>query len=146
MIRAIQESDREFYCAVAKLFYQSPAVLAPIPADYITKTFDLILSGTPFASGYIIEAEGKRAGYALLAHTWSQEAGGEVLWIEEIFLLPEYRSRGLGKEFFAFLEANFAKKTKRFRLEVEKENESAVRFYKSLGFDFFEYDQMKKEF
>ena len=33
----------------------------------------------------------------------------------------------------------------RFRLEVERENEGAVRLYESLGFRFFEYDQMVLE-
>lgn len=146
MIRPVKENDREFYIRSALAFYHSPVVLAPIPQSHIEKTFDLLLQGSPFALGYILEHDGKPCGYALLARTWSQEAGGEVIWIEEIYVLPEFRSLGLGKEFFAFLEKAFAGKAKRFRLEVEKENEKAVRLYKSLGFEFFEYDQMKKEF
>jgi ribosomal protein S18 acetylase RimI-like enzyme len=146
MIRPIKESDREFYIRSALDFYHSPVVLAPIPQSHIEKTFDLLLQGSPFALGYIFERDGKPCGYALLARTWSQEAGGEVIWIEEIYVLPEYRGGGHGKEFFAFLEKTFSGKAKRFRLEVEKENEGAVRLYESLGFEFFEYDQMKKEF
>ncbi len=146
MIRPIQKSDRDFYLACAKAFYQSPVVLSPIPASHIEKTFDLLMRGTPLASAYIFESQGEKCGYALLAHTWSQEAGGEAIWVEEIYVLPEFRKKGIGKEFFCFLEKNFGKTAKRFRLEVEKENEGAVRLYQSLGFDFFEYDQMKKDF
>lgn len=146
MIRPIQKNDREFYLASAARFYQSPVVLSPIPASHIEKTFDLLLAGTPFASAYILESNGSKKGYALLAHTWSQEAGGEVIWIEEIYILPEARNQGLGKEFFAYLEKKYQGQVKRFRMDVEKENEGAVRLYRSLGFDFFEYDQMKKDF
>ncbi len=146
MIRKIKETDRAIYLSMTKKFYQSNVVLAPIPDENLERTFDLLIKGTPFAAGFVFEYEKNIAGYALLARTWSQEAGGEVIWIEEIYISPDYRSRGIGKAFFRFLENEYAPKAKRFRLEVEKENERAVSLYRSLGFDFFPYDQMKKDF
>lgn len=144
MIRPITKEDREEYLAMATCFYQSDAVASPVPRENLEKTFDLLICGTPFAQGFMLEQEGKPAGYALLARTWSQEAGGEVVWVEEIMILPEFRGQGLGKEFFAFLENAFPQ-ARRFRLEVEEENEGAVRLYKSLGFTWLAYKQMKKE-
>ena len=145
MIRPITPQDKAVYLQMARNFYQSDAVLSPIPSSYIELTFDTILSGTPFASAYLFEEQGVVCGYALLAHTWSQEAGGEVLWVEEIYVKPEYRGKGVGKEFFAFLENRYGKQIKRLRLEVEKENEGAVALYQSQGFSFFPYEQMKKD-
>lgn len=144
MIRPIRQNDREHYLSMAHAFYESDAVLAPVPLSHMEKTFDLLMEGSPYAEAFILEKEGKTAGYALLARTWSQEAGGEVIWIEEIMVLPEFRGMGLGTEFFAFLEERFPK-AKRFRLEVEDENEGAVRLYKNLGFSWFDYKQMKKD-
>ena len=144
MIRPIRQNDREHYLSMARAFYESDAVLAPVPLSHMEKTFELLMEGSPYAEAFILEKEGKTAGYALLARTWSQEAGGEVIWIEEIMVLPEYRGMGLGKEFFAFLEENFPD-ARRFRLEVEDENEGAVRLYRSLGFSWFDYKQMKKD-
>lgn len=144
MIRSIRKEDRAFYVAMAQAFYASDAVLSPIPLANIEKTFDLLMKGTPYAEAFIFEKDGKAAGYALLARTWSQEAGGEAVWVEEIMVLPEYRGMGLGKEFFAFLEENYPD-ARRFRLEVEDENEGAVRLYRSLGFSWFDYKQMKKD-
>lgn len=145
MIRPIQESDRASYLAMAAEFFSSPVVLSPIPEEHITRTFDLLMQGTPFAEGYLFEQEGKTIGYALLARTWSQEAGGEVIWIEELYLRPEARGKGTGRAFLAFLETQYPS-AKRFRLEVEKENTRAVALYESMGFSFFPYDQMKKDF
>lgn len=145
MIRPIKAKDREVYLRLARAFFDSDAVLSPIPTEHITKTFDLLIKGSPFARGYVFEREGQVVGYALLALTWSQEAGGMTVWIEEIYLLPEARGAGLGSEFFHFLEKEFAGTVKRYRLEVEDENEGAVRLYKKLGFDFFAYRQMKKD-
>lgn len=48
--------------------------------------------------------DNQKAGYALLAKMFSQEAGGEVIWIDEIFVLPQFRSIGLGSEFLNLLK------------------------------------------
>lgn len=145
MIRPLSPSDREFYLAATEAFYGSDAVIAPIPKEYAERTFNLLTEGSPYAEGYVLEQDGKRAGYALLAKTWSQEAGGLTVWLEEFYVVPEARGRGLGKEFLLFLDAKYKGTARRFRLEVEKENEGAVRLYKAFGFEFFPYDQMKKE-
>ena len=146
MIRPIRQNDREHYLSMARAFYESDAVLAPVPLSHMEKTFDLLMEGSPYAEAFILEKEGKTAGYALLARTWSQEAGGEVIWIEEIYLEPSARGKGYGSAFFRFLEEEFAPEAKRFRLEVEEENEGAVSLYRKIGFEFFPYDQMKKDF
>ena len=147
MIRPLKPKDRSAYLAMAEEFYASPVVLQPVPSHHFEITFDLLMKETPFAEGYALcLSDGTMVGYALLAKTWSQEAGGMVLWIEEIYLAPEARGKGLGTEFFHFLEKNRKENCLRFRLEVEKENERAVSLYRSLGFEFFPYDQMKKEF
>ena len=146
MIRPIEKKDREIYLKMAEIFYNSDAVLSPVPKENFEKTFDLLLAENPYAEGYVFEADSIPCGYALLAKTWSQEAGGLTVWIEEIYVSPEKRGLGLGKEFFSFLEKKYKGTAKRFRLEVEDENEGAVRLYKKLGFEFFPYKQMKKEF
>ena len=129
---------------MCRKFYDSDAVLEPVSDENFRKTFDLLLAGTPFASAFVFEEGEEVVGYALLARTWSQEAGGEVIWIEEIMVLPEFRGMGLGTEFFAFLEQRYPQ-VRRFRLEVEDENEGAVRLYQNLGFSWFDYKQMKKD-
>lgn len=65
-----------------------------------------------------------------------------MLWIDEIYILEEYRSKGLGKEFFHYLKTTLDSSIVRLRLEVEKENERAIELYKSLGFGPLAYDQM----
>lgn len=141
MIRKITVSDRETFLAFAKAFYASDAVLHPVPQAYHEATFDEMMRSEDYAIGYIFELDNKPVGYALLAKTFSQEAGGFVLWIEELYILPEYRSRGLGRAFLNMLREDPGPGVKRLRLEVEAENRRARRLYEALGFSPLEYLQ-----
>ena len=69
------------------------------------------------------------------------EAGGNTLWFEDLYIRKEFRSRGLGKEYFNYIFNTF-KNIRRYRLEVEEENQSAIKLYTSLGFRFLDYKQM----
>ena len=146
MIRPMEPADREAYLAMCRAFYDSDAVLHPVPDAYFQRTFDVLMAGSPYAEGYIIEQDGKTAGYALLAKSFSQEAGGIVIWIEEIYILPEFQSRGLGTAFFRYLEEHRTTGVKRFRLEYEPDNLRGAALYRRLGFSVLEYGQMIKEF
>lgn len=145
MIRKIRADDRETYCAMATRFYRTPAVQRPIPARHIADTFCELMRSDAYAEAYIFEDEGRAAGYALLAKTFSQEAGGPVLWVEEIYVEPESRGCGLGRAFFDWLLANRCRDVKRLRLEVEDDNVNAVALYRKCGFTRLGYSQMVRE-
>ncbi|MGL4483685.1 MAG: GNAT family N-acetyltransferase, partial [Anaerovoracaceae bacterium] len=38
-------------------------------------------------------------GYGLVTLTWSNEFGGDILNLQELYIIPEYRSKGIGKSF-----------------------------------------------
>ena len=146
MIRPITAQDREVFLSLSEQFYSSPAVLHAVPRAFHEEAFAYLLSSQDYALGYLLEWEGECAGYALLSKTYSREAGGMVLWLEELFLLPRFRSHGLGSEFFAFAE-QYAKEQgfARIRLEVEEENVRALSLYKRLGYQGMEYRQMYRQ-
>lgn len=146
MIRPITPRDREIYLTLCREFYQSPAVLHPVPEEHFERTFQRLTAASPFAKGFLLEADGKPAGYALLAVTFSQEAGGEVWWIEELYLRPEFQGQGFGSALFRYLEEIRPETVTRFRLELEPENQDARRLYERLGFSQLGYDQMVRDF
>lgn len=146
MIRKVTPADRELYISMTQSFYNSEAVCHPVPLRNIEAAFDEMMRSDVYMEGYILEHEGKAAGYANIAKTFSCEGGGLTVWVEELFMLPEYRSKGLGREFFAFLENRFGEKLARMRLEITDSNVNAKRLYKRLGFEELDYRQMVKEF
>ena len=131
---------------MTKQFYSSEAVCHAIPEQNIIAAFDEMMRSDVYMEGDILEWEGEIAGYANVAKTFSCEGGGLTVWIDEIFLLPQYRSKGLGSELFAYLENRFGEKLARMRLEITDSNIDAKRLYSRLGFEELDYRQMVKEF
>jgi GNAT superfamily N-acetyltransferase len=73
-------------------------------------------------------------GYALLIPFWSNEWGGTVLLLDELFVLEEFRGRGIGKAFLALLERERPFDAIVLALEVSPRNTRARALYESMGF------------
>jgi GNAT superfamily N-acetyltransferase len=142
MIRKIEKKDKPVYLEMAKQFYASSAVDHNIPGTHFLDTFDELMRSDCYVSGYILEYKGRPAGYALTAKSFSQEAGGMVLWIDEIFVLPEYRGLDLGHEFFTYIKTTLNGHVKRLRIEAEEDNQQAIALYEKFRFENLPYLQM----
>lgn len=73
-------------------------------------------------------------GFALFFHNFSTFLGRSGIYLEDVYVRPEYRGRGFGHAFLAHL-AKLARERGCGRLEwaVLDWNEPAIRFYESLG-------------
>ncbi|MBR2464930.1 MAG: GNAT family N-acetyltransferase [Clostridia bacterium] len=136
--RKIKREDAAAYVEMATDFYSSPAVLHSIPQNYIENTVKAVLSGTPFADIYIFEENSTTVGYGLLAYTHSQEAGGLVCWLEEIYVRPAERGTGVGAAFIEFIKKTVP--AARYRLEVEPDNTRVKALYRRHGFSPLAYE------
>ena len=146
MVRKVCEADRQLYISMAKSFYTSEAVCHEIPSEHFEIAFDEMMRSDVYMEGFILMDKEAPVGYANIAKTFSCEGGGLTVWIEEVFVYPEYRSKGFGKELFAFLEQHYGSALARMRLEITDSNKDAERLYKNIGFEPLDYRQMVKEF
>ena len=87
----------------------------------------------PFAEAILAEINGKSAGFALFFFNFSTFLGQPGLYIEDLYVKPEFRSRGIGKELLKHC-ATLAKERNCGRMEwwVLKWN-PARKFYQNLG-------------
>lgn len=78
--------------------------------------------------------DGKEIGFALFFHNFSTFLGRAGLYLEDLFILPEYRGRGYGKETLREL-ARIAQKRGCGRMEwwCLDWNRPSIDFYLSLG-------------
>lgn len=76
----------------------------------------------------------KPIGFALYFNNFSTFLGKKGLYLEDLFILPEYRGKGAGKKILKYL-ANHAvdQNCGRFEWAVLDWNEPAINFYESLG-------------
>ena len=140
MFRRIKDQDRELYYHYADLFYHTDAVNAPVPTENYAAAFDEMMRSDDYLRGYIFEDAGESCGFALLSKTYSQEAGGFSVTIEEIYIDHDHRNKGLATEFFSMLKSQ--EQIMRLRIEVEDDNEGAKRLYERMGFELLPYLQM----
>ncbi len=140
MIREINLSDKKEYIGMADSFYNSNAVSHSIPKENFESAFEAAISNNPFIKLYMLESDGTAAGYAAIAVTFTTEGGGKTLWLDELYVKPSFRGKGLGRELIEFLKTDGS--VRRIRLEITPENEKAKRLYISEGFSPCEYKQL----
>jgi GNAT superfamily N-acetyltransferase len=87
-----------------------------------------------FAEVLIAEVEGEPAGFALFFHNFSTFLGKPGLWLEDLFVMPSKRRRGLGRALLRTLAAVARERgCGRFEWAVLDWNAPAIAFYESLG-------------
>ena len=88
----------------------------------------------PAAEVVIAEVDGQPAGFALFFHNFSTFLGQRGLYLEDLFVRPQYRGLGLGKRLMIHLAKLATERgCGRFEWSVLDWNEPAIRFYRSLG-------------
>ncbi len=125
-----------------RVFYASPAVSTNGSEEIFRRDVEQCINDNPYLEGYVFDDDGKAAGYSMIAKSFSTEFGKQCIWIEDLYLKPEYRGTGIGTQFLSFIQEKYADSI--FRLEVEEENQRAVHVYRKSGFDALPYMEMKK--
>ena len=83
---------------------------------------------------FALDESGKEVGFALFFHNFSTFLGRAGIYLEDLFVLPEYRGKGYGKGLLKQL-AKIAVERKCGRLDwwCLDWNQPSIDFYKSLG-------------
>lgn len=93
-----------------------------------------LFGARPAAEVVIAEHEGAPAGFALFFHSFSTFVGRPGLYLEDLFVRPELRGRGIGETLLAFLARLAVERgCGRFEWAVLDWNQPAIRFYERLG-------------
>ena len=88
----------------------------------------------PDAEVVIASVDGQPAGFALYFHNYSTFLGRRGLYLEDLFVKPAFRGRGVGRELLRYLARLAVERgCGRFEWWVLDWNQPAIRFYESLG-------------
>ena len=93
-----------------------------------------LFSDKPVAHCHVAEVDGKVVGIAIWFLNYSTWLGKPGIYLEDLFVQPEYRKQGLGKEFMKVLAKLCVENGyERFQWWVLDWNQPSIDFYKSIG-------------
>lgn len=108
--------------------------LPPPDAGAHSRLINDLFSGSPRIQAYLGEYDGTVAGYAIVFETYSSFLALPTLYLEDIFVLPEFRSRKLGYALFKAMVAEAHRRgCGRMEWTVLDWNRLAIEFYQRLG-------------
>ncbi len=111
-------------------YERAPEAAVATPADLRRDGF----SGEPRFYVEIAEWDGQPAGFALWFFNYSTWQGKAGLYLEDLFVRPQYRKKGIGKALLVHLARLAAEKgCGRYQWQVLDWNTPAIEFYESLG-------------
>lgn len=95
-----------------------------------------LLEGSPYGAIYLIGPNRAPIGYATLTFTWSLEFAGMISTLDELFVRPTVRKRGIGTEVLMSLCKTMSEAdVKAMFLEVNATDENAARLYLKARFE-----------
>jgi len=95
---------------------------------------ETLFGSTPRAEVVIAESEGSAAGFALFFHNYSTFAGRPGIYLEDLYVRPAARGKGVGRALLAHLaDLALARGCARLEWAVLDWNRAAIAFYESLG-------------
>lgn len=142
MIRKMTFSDSEAVLEMMRVFYASQAVLSNGSEDIFRTDIENCINGNPYLEGYVFDSDDSVCGYAMVAKSFSTEFGKPCIWIEDLYVKPEYRGFGIASKFLSYIGNKYSDCI--LRLEVEEFNSNAIHVYKKYGFEVLPYMEMKK--
>jgi len=93
-----------------------------------------LFAESPRVESLIAEVDGKQVGYTFFFETYSTFLALPTLYLEDLFVLPDYRGKGAGAALFlATAEEAYRRGCGRFKWEVLDWNKLAIDFYERFG-------------
>jgi GNAT superfamily N-acetyltransferase len=93
-----------------------------------------IFSPRPRLDAYLAEYQGKAVGYAFVLETYSSFLALPSLYLEDLFVMPEYRSKKVGSSLFkAMVGEAHRRGCGRMEWAVLDWNQLAIDFYQRFG-------------
>ena len=132
--RTFRKGDYSEFKKMCMALYREDPVDETITERKISRTIRELRQNRSKGSIIIFEVEGVLVGYSILIFYWSNEFGGNVLHIDELYVKPRYRQRGVATMFFQHVLKEFKDEIVGLQLEVTPSNTTAMGHYRKLGF------------
>jgi ribosomal protein S18 acetylase RimI-like enzyme len=128
----ITTAGADIFLAMAETFHIEDG--HPLTASGKASIRD-VAAGVDLAPAFFLVENGEKIGFFVLSLGYSPEHGGTDGFIDDIYIAPEHRGRGLGRQALDLaLEESRNCGVRVLLLEVEANNDRAYHLYTSIGF------------
>lgn len=130
--RLYKNKDYNDLIEMIRSLYREDPEGESIDEEKMKRTIEKYRSDPEQVMIYLLQRKKVNIGYAILVYYWSNEYGGNIITIDELYVREEYRNQGVATEFFYFLERMENKVA--LQLETTPSNRRAFQYYQRLGF------------
>lgn len=132
-LRPVRHGELPELLDMLRRFYVEDRITLDEPR--VRRGLEQLLADTSLGAVLFAEAEGERVGYLVLGWCFSIEQGGRHVLVDELYLEPAARGRGLGAALLAgACEWARGQGAEVARLEVNRHNPRAKALYLRHGF------------
>lgn len=119
--------------ALMRAFYAESGY--PLPEAQAARTFEHLITAPHLGAVWLLEADGQPAGFVVLTVSFSMEYGGLRGFVDDLFVAPAFRRRGLATlGVDAVKRACAARGVRALLVETSAANEAALAVYRRAGF------------
>jgi len=116
--------------------------------DIVTKGVSAVFDDCTKGKFYVAESDNKVVASLLTTFEWSDWRNKYVLWIQSVYVLPEFRKLGIFSQMYSFIK-EIVKNNSDFsgiRLYVDKTNVKAQKVYEKVGMNGNHYQLFEEMF
>ena len=127
------EADFEDFREMVSCLYEEDSEGLQISEEKILRTAEESLLKPEKVRIVMIRSGESNIGYGLLTFCWSNEHGGDVARMDELYVRPDYRGKGVGSHYIEYV-LETCKDAFLFEVETTPSNDGAMRLYLESGF------------
>jgi GNAT superfamily N-acetyltransferase len=133
LIRAAQLTDVAMLSKMMIEFYAESDF--PLSREAAERAFELLIRSPERGAIWILECDATPAGFIVLAVMYAMEYGGLRGFVDDFYVRPQFRKRGLGAQALAIVKAHcLARGVRALFVQAGPDNAVAQRVYKRAGF------------
>lgn len=147
-VRLYQEPDKDELMNMVLSLYTEDSSPVEMNAEKIERTIQKLMGNTDEGAILMIESGSTIVGYTILINYWSNELGGNIVNIDELFIKPGFRGKGIATNLIKQLINKRIYGSIAIQLEVTPDNNKAAALYRKIGFkparnQYYRYFPMK---
>lgn len=133
LVRRATASDVPALVALMRVFYAESSY--PLDAVRAARTFEHLMAAPELGAVWLVVADGQPGGFVVLTVAFSMEYGGLRGFVDDLFVAPDMRRRGLAAAALDAVRAECVRRGVRALLvETASSNAAALGVYRRAGF------------